>query len=85
MKQIELSVESGQVFGFLGPNGVEICSHQTIDYTFHLAGSMSILGIDAVKNLQIRHKIGVVLQQLVTSLLCLLRNLLIVWNDVECS
>ena len=66
INKIELSVESGQVFGFLGPNGAG--KSTTIKLLTTLipptSGSMSILGIDAVKNpLQIRHKIGVVLQQ----------------------
>ncbi len=63
---LELSVQSGQVFGFLGPNGAG--KSTTIKLLTTLiqptSGSMSILGIDAAKNpLQIRHKIGVVLQQ----------------------
>ena len=61
-----LSVESGQVFGFLGPNGAG--KSTTIKLLTTLippsSGSLSILGIDAIANpLQIRHKIGVVLQQ----------------------
>jgi ABC-2 type transport system ATP-binding protein len=61
-----LSVKSGQVFGFLGPNGAG--KSTTIKLLTTLipptSGSLSILGIDAITNpLQIRHKIGVVLQQ----------------------
>ncbi|QLH02174.1 multidrug ABC transporter ATP-binding protein [Nitrosopumilus cobalaminigenes] len=61
-----LSVKSGQVFGFLGPNGAG--KSTTIKLLTTLippsSGSLSILGVDAVSNpLQIRHKIGVVLQQ----------------------
>lgn len=61
-----LSVKSGQVFGFLGPNGAG--KSTTIKLLTTLippsSGTLSILGIDAVSNpLQIRHKIGVVLQQ----------------------
>jgi len=60
------SVKSGQVFGFLGPNGAG--KSTTIKLLTTLIppsqGSLSIFGIDAVKNpLQVRHKIGVVLQQ----------------------
>ena len=60
------SVESGQVFGFLGPNGAG--KSTTIKLLTTLIppsqGSLSIFGIDAVDNpLQVRHKIGVVLQQ----------------------
>ena len=63
---IVLSVNSGQVFGFLGPNGAG--KSTTIKLLTTLippsSGSLSILGVDAVKNpLSIRHKIGVVLQQ----------------------
>ncbi len=61
-----LSVKSGQVFGFLGPNGAG--KSTTIKLLTTLippsSGSLSILGINAIKYpLQIRHKIGVVLQQ----------------------
>ncbi len=60
------SVKSGQVFGFLGPNGAG--KSTTIKLLTTLIspsqGSLSIFGVDAVKNpLQVRHKIGVVLQQ----------------------
>jgi len=63
---IVLSVKSGQVFGFLGPNGAG--KSTTIKLLTTLiapsSGSLSILGVDAVANpLQVRHKIGVVLQQ----------------------
>ena len=63
---IDLSVKSGQVFGFLGPNGAG--KSTTIKLLTTLipptSGELTILGIDAKKNpLQIRHKIGVVLQQ----------------------
>jgi len=63
---IFLSVKSGQVFGFLGPNGAG--KSTTIKLLTTLiqpsSGSLTILGINAIENpLQIRHKIGVVLQQ----------------------
>ncbi|KFM17944.1 Nod factor export ATP-binding protein I [Marine Group I thaumarchaeote SCGC AAA799-P11] len=63
---IVLSVKPGQVFGFLGPNGAG--KSTTIKLLTTLIppsnGSLTILGIDAIKNpLDIRHKIGVVLQQ----------------------
>lgn len=63
---LELSVESGQVFGFLGPNGAGKSTIIKLLTTLirPTSGSMSILGIDAIKDpLSIRHKIGVVLQQ----------------------
>ena len=61
-----LSIKSGQVFGFLGPNGAG--KSTTIKLLTTLippsSGSLSILGVNAIKNpLQVRHKIGVVLQQ----------------------
>jgi len=60
------SVKSGQVFGFLGPNGAG--KSTTIKLLTTLIspsqGSFSIFGVDAVEHpLQVRHKIGVVLQQ----------------------
>ena len=66
VNDLELSVKSGQVFGFLGPNGAG--KSTTIKLLTTLippsSGTLSILGIDAVANpLKIRHKIGVVLQQ----------------------
>ena len=66
VNDIVLSVKSGQVFGFLGPNGAG--KSTTIKLLTTLIppsnGSLKILGIDAIKNpLEIRHKIGVVLQQ----------------------
>ncbi|MCV0410610.1 ABC transporter ATP-binding protein [Nitrosopumilus sp.] len=66
VKDLELLVRPGQVFGFLGPNGAG--KSTTIKLLTTLIppsnGNLSILGIDAVTNpLQVRHKIGVVLQQ----------------------
>ncbi len=63
---IDLNVKSGQVFGFLGPNGAG--KSTTIKLLTTLiqptSGELNILGINAKENpLEIRHKIGVVLQQ----------------------
>jgi ABC-2 type transport system ATP-binding protein len=63
---IDLNVKSGQVFGFLGPNGAG--KSTTIKLLTTLIqptdGELIILGINAKENpLEIRHKIGVVLQQ----------------------
>lgn len=63
---VVLSVRSGQVFGFLGPNGAG--KSTTIKLLTTLippsSGTLTILGINAIKNpIQIRYKIGVVLQQ----------------------
>jgi ABC-2 type transport system ATP-binding protein len=66
VNDITMSVKSGQVFGFLGPNGAG--KSTTIKLLTTLiqpsSGSLTILGVDAIKNpLKVRHKIGVVLQQ----------------------
>jgi len=63
---IDLSVNSGQVFGFLGPNGAG--KSTTIKLLTTLIqptnGKLIIFGIDAVKKpLDIRNRIGVVLQR----------------------
>ena len=63
---LEFSVKSGHVFGFLGPNGAG--KSTTIKLLTTLiapsGGSLTILDINAVEGpLQVRHKIGVVLQQ----------------------
>jgi ABC-2 type transport system ATP-binding protein len=64
--EIDLSVESGKIFGFLGPNGAGKTT--TIKLLTTLIppskGRIYILGIDAIKHpLDVRKKIGVVLQQ----------------------
>ncbi|MDE1816330.1 MAG: ABC transporter ATP-binding protein [Thaumarchaeota archaeon] len=63
---IDLSVESGKIFGFLGPNGAGKTT--TIKLLTTLiptsSGTINILGIDASRDpLGVRKKIGVVLQQ----------------------
>lgn len=63
---IDLSVETGHAFGFLGSNGAG--KSTTIKMLTTLiqptAGTLDILGINALQNpLKIRKKIGVVLQQ----------------------
>lgn len=63
---IDLDVEAGKIFGFLGPNGAG--KSTTIKLLTTLipptSGSIEILGINAIKNpLDVRKKIGVVLQQ----------------------
>jgi ABC-2 type transport system ATP-binding protein len=63
---IDLSIKSGRVFGFLGPNGAG--KSTTIKLLTTLIqpdnGNLTILGIDAIKfPLDVRKKIGVVLQQ----------------------
>lgn len=66
VNKIDLSVESGQIFGFLGPNGAG--KSTTIKLLTALIppsnGSLEILGIDATKDaISVRKRIGVVLQQ----------------------
>lgn len=63
---LELDVEQGIAFGFLGSNGAG--KSTTIKMLTTLTrpnqGTLEIFGIDALRNpLQVRHRIGVVLQQ----------------------
>ena len=63
---VDLQIESGQVFGFLGPNGAGKSTVIKLLTTLISPsnGEISVLGIDPVKHpLEIRKKIGVVLQQ----------------------
>ena len=63
---IDLSVNSGRIFGFLGPNGAGKTTTIKLLTTLILptAGSVNILGIDVARHpLEVRKKIGVVLQQ----------------------
>lgn len=66
VNNLDLSVEFGQAFGFLGPNGAG--KSTTIKMLTTLirpnSGSLTILGIDAIKNpLSVRSRIGVIMQQ----------------------
>ncbi len=66
VNKIDLSVKSGQVFGFLGPNGAG--KSTTIKLLTTLippsGGQLNILGENAIENpLNVRNRIGVVLQQ----------------------
>lgn len=63
---IDLNIKPGKVFGFLGPNGAG--KSTTIKLLTTLipptSGTIEILGINAIKHpLEVRKKIGVVLQQ----------------------
>ena len=63
---VDLQIESGQVFGFLGPNGAGKSTVIKLLTTLISPsnGEISVLGIDPTKHpLEIRKKIGVVLQQ----------------------
>ena len=63
---VDLRIESGQVFGFLGPNGAGKSTVIKLLTTLISPsnGKISVLGIDSSKHpLEIRKKIGVVLQQ----------------------
>jgi ABC-2 type transport system ATP-binding protein len=63
---IDLSVKSGQVFGFLGPNGAGKSTMIKLLTTLvpPSSGKLHVLGIDAIENPKnVRNKIGVVLQQ----------------------
>ncbi len=64
--RIDLSIDRGQAFGFLGSNGAG--KSTTIKMLTTLVrptgGSLSILGVDALREpLRVRRRIGVVLQQ----------------------
>ena len=63
---IDLNVKAGQVFGFLGPNGAGKSTVIKLLTTLIQPnnGTISVLGINALEEpLEIRKKIGVVLQQ----------------------
>jgi len=63
---IDLSVNSGRIFGFLGPNGAGKTTTIKLLTTLIAPtnGTINILGIDATRHpLEVRKKIGVVLQQ----------------------
>lgn len=63
---IDLSVNSGKIFGFLGPNGAGKTTTIKLLTTIMAPtrGTINILGTDATQHpLEVRKKIGVVLQQ----------------------
>lgn len=63
---IDLSVNSGKIFGFLGPNGAGKTTTIKLLTTLiaPTSGTINILGMDAIRHpLDVRKKIGVVLQQ----------------------
>jgi len=63
---IDLSVNSGKIFGFLGPNGAGKTTTIKLLTTLipPTSGTINILGTDATQHsLEVRKKIGVVLQQ----------------------
>ncbi len=63
---IDLSVNSGKIFGFLGPNGAGKTTTIKLLTTLipPTRGTINILGIEATQHpLEVRKKIGVVLQQ----------------------
>lgn len=63
---IDLEVEQGKIFGFLGPNGAGKTTTIKLLTTLipPTSGSVQVLGMDGIKHpLEIRKKIGVVLQQ----------------------
>ncbi len=66
LDNIDLEISAGKIFGFLGPNGAGKSTMIKILTTLipPSSGKLSILGIDAIKfPLQVRKKIGVILQQ----------------------
>ena len=66
LDRVDLSIPTGCVFGFLGPNGAGKSTTIKILTTLikPTSGRLEILGLDALKSpLDVRKKIGVVLQQ----------------------
>ncbi|WP_435365307.1 ABC transporter ATP-binding protein [Haloarchaeobius sp. DYHT-AS-18] len=62
LRDLDLTVESGEVFGFLGPNGAG--KSTTIDillnYTYPTAGEVEVLGMDAEEEtVAVRERTGV--------------------------
>jgi ABC-2 type transport system ATP-binding protein len=66
VKDIDLTIESGQVFAILGPNGAGKTTTVEIleGYRDRTAGKVSVLGVDPSKpNRAWRERIGIVLQE----------------------
>src|SRR3977135_3056309 len=67
VRDIDLSVAKGEVFGFLGPNGAGKTTTVRMFCTLlpPTAGSASVAGIDVVADAaEVRHNIGVALQEI---------------------
>src|SRR6266513_4511800 len=67
VREIDLRVEAGEVFGFLGPNGAGKTTTVRMLCTLlpPTSGSASVAGIDVVANpAEIRRRIGVALQEI---------------------
>src|SRR3954462_11430297 len=67
VRDIDLSVASGEVFGFLGPNGAGKTTTVRMFCTLlpPTAGSASVAGIDVVADgAEVRRRIGVALQEI---------------------
>jgi len=67
VRDIDLTVSSGEVFGFLGPNGAGKTTTVRMLCTLlpPTAGSATVAGLDVVKNgAEVRRRIGVALQEI---------------------
>jgi len=67
VREIDLTVSRGEVFGFLGPNGAGKTTTVRMLCTLlpPTAGSASVLGLDVVANgAEVRRRIGVALQEI---------------------
>ena len=67
VRDIDLSVSEGEIFGFLGPNGAGKTTTVRMMCTLlpPTAGQASVAGIDVVENpADVRRRIGVALQEI---------------------
>jgi ABC-2 type transport system ATP-binding protein len=67
VRDIDLSVSTGEVFGFLGPNGAGKTTTVRMFCTLlpPTAGKATVMGLDVVDNAdEVRHRIGVALQEI---------------------
>jgi ABC-2 type transport system ATP-binding protein len=79
VKDIDLTIESGQVFAILGPNGAGKTTTVEIleGYRERDAGTVSVLGVDPSKpNRAWRERVGIVLQESETGTLLSVRETL---------
>ena len=67
VRNLDLTVEEGEVFGFLGPNGAgkSTTINLLLDYVKPTSGSASVMGLDTQEGtLEIRDRVGVLPERL---------------------